>query len=53
MKYPPQSIVVEYDSRSHRVQKVFIDHYLARRFYASKLKAGKHPTVLKQRDGTR
>jgi hypothetical protein len=45
MKYPPVQIIVEYDSRGSRASKTFTDHYEARRFYASKLKAGKHPSV--------
>jgi hypothetical protein len=45
MKYPPVKIVIEYDSRGQRESKAFTDHYKARRFYASKFKQGKNPTV--------
>jgi len=41
------SVIVEYDCRGNRVEKRFEDPYAARRFYASKLKAGKNPKVKK------
>ncbi len=45
-KYPPEPITIEFDGRSgKRSTKTFADHYEARRFYASKFKAGKKPRV--------
>lgn len=38
--------VVEYDSRGKRVRKSLPDAYTARRFYATKLKAGKRPKLI-------
>lgn len=46
-KPKPESIAVEYDSRGQRVQRVFNDHFEARRFYVAKDKAGKHPKVVR------
>jgi hypothetical protein len=43
--YPPVKINIEYQSRDKRMQRSFIDHYAARRFYTLKLKQGKHPKV--------
>lgn len=48
-KYPVEPIAVEYDSRGKRVRKEFTDHFEARRFYATKFKAGRNPRVLKVR----
>jgi hypothetical protein len=45
MKYPPVRIIVEYDARGIRQSRTFTNHYEARRFYASKLKQGKNPSV--------
>ena len=39
------AVVVEYDCRGQRVCKEFTDAYAARRFYAQKLREGKHPQV--------
>jgi len=46
-QYPPEPVRIEYDSRGKRSSKTFTDHYAARRFYAAKDKAGKHPKVIK------
>lgn len=43
----PGPVVVEYTSQSQRVCKHFTNAFAARRFYASKLKAGQNPRVLK------
>ena len=42
------SVVVEYDCRGKRVEKLFECPYEARRFYAAKLKDGKNPRVKKE-----
>jgi hypothetical protein len=47
MKYPPEPVAIEYDARGRRTQRLFTDHYEARRFYAAKYKAGKRPKVIK------
>lgn len=41
------AVIVEYDSRNDRKQRRFDDAYAARRFYAAKMKADKHPTIIK------
>jgi len=43
----PPPIQVEYDCRGKRASKVFTDAYLARSFYAMKLKQNKNPQVKK------
>ena len=40
----PQIIVI-YDRGKQRAEKLFDDAYLARRFYAAKLKANKNPKL--------
>lgn len=47
MKYPPETIYVEYDKRGGRATKPFTDAYAARRFWVAKDKAGKRPKVKK------
>jgi hypothetical protein len=42
------TVVIEYDCRNTRVSRKFDDPRVARRFYAAKLKAGKHPKVKKE-----
>jgi hypothetical protein len=44
-RYPVEPVAIEYTARGKRTTKVFVDHYAARRFYASKMKQGKHPKV--------
>ncbi len=39
-------VTVEYDKNGKRVTKHFACAFEARRFYASKLKAGKNPSVV-------
>ena len=41
------AVRVEYDPNGQRTTKHFDDAYEARRFYATKFKAGKNPTVKK------
>jgi len=41
-----QPITVEYTSRGKRVEKTLPDSWSARRFYAAKDRAGKHPVVV-------
>lgn len=47
---PKPSVDVEYDVRRARARKHFADAHAARRFYASKLRAGKNPRVVKGGD---
>lgn len=44
-RLPP--IDIEYDCRGARKTQRFDDAYAGRRFFAAKLKAGKHPVVKK------
>ena len=46
-RYPVEPVAIEYDSRGKRVRRVFVDHYKARQFYATKFKAGRNPKVVK------
>jgi hypothetical protein len=40
------AVIVEYDMRGGRAQKLFTDAYLGRRFFVAKDKAGKNPKVV-------
>lgn len=39
------ALVIDYDCRGKRISKEFQDAYLARRFYARKLKDGRNPKI--------
>lgn len=42
---PAVKVTIEYDCRNKRNSKTFDDVYAGRRFYTSKFKAGKNPTI--------
>lgn len=42
-RQPP--VAVEYDGRAGRERREFADPFVARRFYAAKLRAGRAPAV--------
>lgn len=41
-----EPVTVEYDSRGERVQKTLPNSFKARSFFASKVKAGKNPSII-------